>query len=108
MSEHEAKPEQQESTSSVDYAALYKEQHPGAIEDIDKAKVMAQVGNPAETELADHRKNAIFHASKLGAPNHRDADYEARQAIEAAQKARIAADEIEDRAGDYYDQAKKI
>ena len=51
MSTGELQGTQQSGESGTDYAAMYKEQHPNAVEDVDKAHTMALASSSSEEEI---------------------------------------------------------
>jgi hypothetical protein len=104
---HESQPE---NTGATDFAALYKEAHPDAVEDVKKAELMARAGDAAETEVAQHRTAALETAAKTGDPDRDMADdvAEVEDHIEAAEDARQQADLKEGAVGDVYDRTKNL
>ena len=111
MSEVEKGLEQSDGSSTIDYAAMYKEDHPDAIEDSVKAEVMAKAGHLSEEGVVEHRAAALDAAGKIGevgptgyGHNERLADEEA--AITAQQRAK--ADQQESKAASIYDQVTKL
>lgn len=92
MSEQLPEGHAEKTEGTTNYAALYKEAHPGAVADIRKAEHMAYATDADETAVVENRKKALEHAGKIGEPseyNHLDAtvDY-----VEAAHDAREVAD----------------
>jgi hypothetical protein len=104
---HESQPEE---IGATDFAALYKEAHPNAVEDVKKAELMARAGDTAETEVAQHRTAAYEVAGKAGDPDRDGADdvFEAEDHIEAAKDARELADLKEHEVGRAYDEVKDL
>lgn len=101
---------QTENTGATDFAALYKEAHPNAVEDVKKAELMARAGDAAETEVAKHRTAAYEAADKIGDPGttHSEIGDEIIDHIEAAEDARELADEKEREVGGVYDKVKDL
>lgn len=48
-----------EMPSYEDHIAQYKAEHPNAVEDIEKARAMAEAGNSLETAAAEEKLNAL-------------------------------------------------
>ena len=82
----------------------YKLEHPSAVDDIDRARDMAEAGNRFRTMAAQSRKDAESwqRASEIGAGNS-IADSFAKGSLQDAETFDKFADEQEESAGEYYD-----
>ena len=97
---------EQSSQSSTDYAALYKEQHPNAETDSQRAEAMAHAANQGENGVIAARTESdalLEAASKTGILDHESYD----ASIEKRRSARVDANLSGYRAGVEYDQSKK-
>jgi hypothetical protein len=93
----------------VDYEALYKEAHPGAVDDVKKAELMAHAGDEFETQVVEERRKALEHASQAAISDegydHTDAAYDH---ADAAKAAREEADMREGFVGRIYERTKDL
>jgi hypothetical protein len=95
--------------TSTDYAAMYKEAHPDAVEDVKKAEVMGYAGKDDEEKVVAERAKALDAASKVGQYNGYDSfEGQARKAAGEAKKSRVDADKKEGFAADIYDQTSNL
>ena len=95
--------------------AEYKAEYPDAVEDIEKAHFMAKSGDYMETLAEGFKKDAYDYIEKANNPSKREEGITretymngATEAIGLAKKARDAAHEREDKAGELYDEIKDI
>ncbi len=87
--------------SSVDYAAMYKEAHPDAVEDRKKAEAMAYGMDPGETQVRSANNEAVDRAI-----NDRP-DHEINEALMDAVDGRFAADRAATKVAKAYDDGQK-
>ena len=81
--------------------AEYKAAHPNAIDDIEKARFMAEAGDKLESDVAASKERAT-NAFKVG-------DFDsAKDLLGRAKKEREAADRAEEAAGEFYEQMKNL
>jgi len=92
----------QDGSSSVDYAAMYKEQHPDAVEDVKKAEFMAHATNQAETNRVIQSQEAIDEAM-ADRPDH-----VIQQSLDSAAASRERADIIAKKVADTYDATQEF
>ena len=112
---HEQNPAGPEKTPdaspSTDYDALYKEAHPDAIDNKEKAEVMAYASRRPESRIPELRAEALNAASKVGGAGYESGPGmmdRAKKAVLEAEAARKHADQIAKDAGDVYDRVKKL
>ena len=97
--------------------ANYKATHPDAIEDVDKARFMAEMGDAEETEAAELKKAAMHSyresnnrefQEKVGGLSAQEIREESQKFLNAARQHREAAHRTEEEAGEFYDQMKDV
>src|SRR5436305_1504178 len=101
-----------EESKPPNFSEIYKEAHPGAIEDVEKARAMAHASDGAETAGAEARRDAMQALLDVkdagqgdsGYENPREAGAEAILKYGEAKEARQEADAQAEHAGKLYDQ----
>lgn len=88
--------------SAVDYAGMYKEQHPDAVEDKNKAELMAHATNVAETNSVIQRQEAIDKAM-ADRPDH-----VIKLSLDSAAASLDRADRISKKVADAYDATQEL
>ncbi len=109
MSEVPQEPEQSASQgSSTDYEALMKEAHPDLEMDPKRAEIMARASTVDEQMVADKRTEALDLAVDIHKGGYNEAGQQARKAADEARRARVAADQKAEEAGQIYDSVKDL
>lgn len=114
MSE-QLQPEQQ-GQSGTDYAALYKEQHKGAVEDVKKAEWMAHATDDAETRVIEAKNAALeaaleSHIQEGGYSSGKPTEISAQRVEEKMNEAKAARSEADAKGNlvaETYDRLKRI